>query len=118
MQSKDELACVIAAGGTGGHVLPSLAVAEALSARGVRVTFAGSPDRIEARLVPEAGYEFDPFRVSGIPRAAGIALARAVAVSARAPAGCLSILARRQPDVVLGGGGYVGGPVVLAARLR
>src|SRR5205085_9399848 len=73
-QRKRELACLIAAGGTGGHVLPSLAVAEALSARGVRVTFAGSPDRIEARLVPEAGWEFDPFRVVGIPRRASPAL--------------------------------------------
>lgn len=118
MQSKDELACVIAAGGTGGHVLPSLAVAEALSARGVRVTFAGSPDRVEAQLVPDAGYEFDPFRVSGFPREPSLALLRALALAGRAPLACRQILARRRPDVVLGGGGYVAGPMVLAAWTR
>src|SRR5438876_1232309 len=117
-QQKRQLACLIAAGGTGGHVLPSLAVAEALSARGVRVTFAGSPDRIEARLVPEGGFELDTFRVSGLPRRPGLGLLRALGVAAVAPAACLRILARRRPDVVLGGGGYVAGPMVVAARLR
>ena len=77
---------MIAAGGTAGHVLPALAVAEALTARGVHVTFAGSPDRVEAQLVPEAGYEFDTFRVSGFPRRPSLALAaRARCSPARAP---------------------------------
>ena len=66
------MSVLIAAGGTAGHVLPALAVAEELKARGARVTFAGSPDRLEARLVPEAGFVFDPFRVSGLPRRPGI----------------------------------------------
>jgi len=68
MASKPQLRCVIAAGGTAGHVIPSLAVAQALRARGVSVSFAGSPDRIEARLVPQAGFELDPFEISGLPR--------------------------------------------------
>src|ERR671931_2570072 len=84
MPDNEELACLIAAGGTAGHVLPSLAVAEALSARGVRVTFAGSPDRVEARLVPEAGFAFDPFRVAGLPRRPGLAFVRAVVRAAEA----------------------------------
>ena len=66
--AQRQLRCVIAAGGTAGHVLSALAVAEALTARGVFVTFAGSPDRAEAQLVPDAGYELDTFRVSGFPR--------------------------------------------------
>ena len=118
MADARELKCLIAAGGTAGHVLPSLAVAEALRARGVRVTFAGSPERVEARLVPEAGFEFDPFRVTGIPRDPGLAQVRALALAARAPVACSRILARRRPDVVLGGGGFVAGPMVLAAALR
>jgi len=93
-------------------------VAAALRARGVEVTFAGSPDRVEARLVPERGYAFDAFRVAGFPRRPGPQLLRALALAAAAPLACLRILARRQPDVVLGGGGYVGGPMVLAAWLR
>jgi UDP-N-acetylglucosamine--N-acetylmuramyl-(pentapeptide) pyrophosphoryl-undecaprenol N-acetylglucosamine transferase len=82
------------------------------------VIFAGSPDRVESRLVPEAGYELDTFPISGFPRRPGLELLRALARAVRAPFACLRILARRKPDVVLGGGGYVAGPMVLAARLR
>ena len=99
-------------------MLPALAVAEALHARGARVTFAGSPGRAEARLVPEAGFELDTFRVSGLPRRPGIAQARAALHALAAPAACERILARREPDVVLGGGGYASGPMVLAAARR
>lgn len=99
-------------------MLPALAVAEALSAHGARVTFAGSPGRAEARLVPEAGYELDTFRVSGLPRQPGLAQLRAGLQAVGSPAACDRILARRKPDVVLGGGGYVGGPMVLAAARR
>src|SRR6266566_3104305 len=108
--------CLIAAGGTAGHVLPALAVAEALVARGVQVTFAGSPDRVEAQLVPEAGFELDTFRITGLPRRPSLALLRAVLLAGAAPRACRRILRARRPDVVLGGGGYVAGPMVFAAR--
>jgi UDP-N-acetylglucosamine--N-acetylmuramyl-(pentapeptide) pyrophosphoryl-undecaprenol N-acetylglucosamine transferase len=101
-----------------GHVAPSLAVAEALRARGVEVTFAGSRDRVEAQLVPERGYPFDAFSISGFPRQPGLQLLLALGRAVAAPAACLRIVARRRPDVVLGGGGYVAGPMVLAARLK
>ncbi len=84
----------------------------------MHVTWAGSPDRVEARLVTEAGIPFDPFRISGFPRKPGLKLARALGQAGMAPVACSRILARRKPDVVLGGGGYVAGPMVLAARLR
>src|SRR3954462_10597979 len=111
-------AFLIAAGGTAGHVLPALAVAQELRKRGARVTFAGSPDRAEARLVPEAGFELDTFRISGLPRKPGLAQARAAVRALAAPAACDRILARRRPDAVLGGGGYVAGPMVVAAARR
>lgn len=82
------------------------------------MTFAGSPDRVEARLVPEHGYPFDAFAVAGFPRRLGPAQLRAAGLALAAPVACLRILDRRRPDVVLGGGGYVAGPMVLAARLR
>lgn len=82
------------------------------------MTFAGSPDRVEAQLVPERGYELDTFAISGFPRRPGIGLLRALVRAAAAPVACLRILARRRPDVVLGAGGYVAGPMVLAAWLR
>ena len=81
----------------------------------MKVTFAGSPDRVEARLVPETGFELDTFRVSGLPRRPGPAQARAVGRALRAPRACRRILRERKPDVVLGGGGYVSGPMVYAA---
>jgi len=99
-------------------VRPALAVGEALRARGVSVTFAGSRGRVESRLVPEAGFELDTFSISGFPRRPGLDLLRALGRAAFAPLACARILARRQPDVVLGAGGYVAGPMVLAARLR
>jgi UDP-N-acetylglucosamine--N-acetylmuramyl-(pentapeptide) pyrophosphoryl-undecaprenol N-acetylglucosamine transferase len=117
MADERQLRFLIAAGGTVGHVAPALAVAEALRRRGGLVTFAGSPDRVEARLVPEHGYEFDSFAVSGLPRRLGPGFARAVRRALAAPVACRRILRRRKPDVVLGAGGYVAGPMVLAARL-
>ena len=82
------------------------------------MTFAGSPDRVEARLVPELGYTFDAFAVSGLPRRIGPDLLRATGRALAAPAACTRILRNRKPDAVLGAGGYVAGPMILAARLR
>jgi UDP-N-acetylglucosamine--N-acetylmuramyl-(pentapeptide) pyrophosphoryl-undecaprenol N-acetylglucosamine transferase len=79
------------------------------------VTFAGSPDRVEARLVPEAGYELDTFRITGLPRRPSLALARSLLLAGSAPRACRRILRARRPDVVLGGGGFVAGPMVFAA---
>ena len=74
---------VIAAGGTAGHVVPALAVADALVERGAAVSFVGTRDRAEAKLVPDAGYEIDFLNVAGIdrrnPLRAALALGRAAA---------------------------------------
>src|SRR5881398_2939243 len=96
--AQQQLRFLIAAGGTAGHVLPALAVAEELRRHEVEVTFAGSPDRAEARLVPEAGFELDTFRISGLPRRPGIQQVRAALRGLAAPAACDRILARRDPD--------------------
>lgn len=105
---------VIAAGGTAGHVVPALAVADALRAEGAAVTWVGG-ERAEARLVPEAGYELRPIRVEGISRSNPLKAARAVARAGGAVGAALRILRAERPDVVLGGGGYVAGPVGAAA---
>jgi UDP-N-acetylglucosamine--N-acetylmuramyl-(pentapeptide) pyrophosphoryl-undecaprenol N-acetylglucosamine transferase len=109
-------AIVIAAGGTAGHVMPALAVAEELESRGATVSFAGTPGRVEASLVPAAGYPFDGFQVDGLERKPSLKLARALARDAGAPFACARILRRRGADVVLGAGGYVAGPMLAAAR--
>ena len=68
--------------------------------------------------MPEAGFQLDTFPVSGLPRRPSAAQVRAAWRASAAPAHCLRILRRRRPDVVLGGGGFVAGPMVLAARIR
>ena len=82
------------------------------------VTFAGTSDRVESLLVPEAGFPLDTFPVTGLPRRPSAAQLRAAWRASAAPSHCLRILARRRPHVVLGAGGFVAGPMVLAARLR
>jgi UDP-N-acetylglucosamine--N-acetylmuramyl-(pentapeptide) pyrophosphoryl-undecaprenol N-acetylglucosamine transferase len=83
----------------------------------VLTTFAGSPGRAEEQLVPDAGYELDLFRVSGFPRRPSPTLLLALARAGKAPVACTRIIRRRRPHVVLGAGGYVAGPMVLAAAL-
>jgi UDP-N-acetylglucosamine--N-acetylmuramyl-(pentapeptide) pyrophosphoryl-undecaprenol N-acetylglucosamine transferase len=108
---------LIAAGGTAGHVVPALAVAERLKAAGADVVFVGG-ERAEAELVPAAGYELRPIRVEGLSRTSPLRAARA-ALRAGAAVGVASrILGELRPAAVLGGGGYVAGPVGLAALAR
>ncbi len=59
---------VITSGGTAGHINPSLALAEELVTRGNQVVFAGTPNRLESKLVPKAGYEFKAFNAKGFNR--------------------------------------------------
>jgi UDP-N-acetylglucosamine--N-acetylmuramyl-(pentapeptide) pyrophosphoryl-undecaprenol N-acetylglucosamine transferase len=111
----DVKAIAIAAGGTAGHVVPALAVADALRSRGAHVEFIGG-ERAEAELVPAAGYPFHRLRVSGIDRQSPLRAARALLLAARAGGRARRLLRRIGADAVLGGGGYVSGPVGLAAR--
>jgi UDP-N-acetylglucosamine--N-acetylmuramyl-(pentapeptide) pyrophosphoryl-undecaprenol N-acetylglucosamine transferase len=106
---------VIAAGGTAGHVVPALAVADALSERGAQVEFVGG-ERAEADLVPDAGYPLHRLRVAGIDRGNALRAARALVLAGRATAQARGLLRRLGADAVMGGGGYVAGPVGLAAR--
>jgi UDP-N-acetylglucosamine--N-acetylmuramyl-(pentapeptide) pyrophosphoryl-undecaprenol N-acetylglucosamine transferase len=108
-------AIVIAAGGTAGHVVPALAVADALRSRGADVEFIGG-ERAEAELVPAAGYPFHTLTVQGIDRSNPLRAARAMLLAARATARARRLLKQIGADAVLGGGGYVAGPVGAAAR--
>jgi UDP-N-acetylglucosamine--N-acetylmuramyl-(pentapeptide) pyrophosphoryl-undecaprenol N-acetylglucosamine transferase len=108
---------VIAAGGTAGHVVPALAVADALRGEGAEVTFIGG-QRAELELAPAAGYELHPIRVEPLYRGHPARAARAVATDAAAVGSARRILRQVRPAAVLGAGGYVAGPVGLAAVLR
>jgi UDP-N-acetylglucosamine--N-acetylmuramyl-(pentapeptide) pyrophosphoryl-undecaprenol N-acetylglucosamine transferase len=108
---------VIAAGGTAGHVVPALAVADALRAEGAKVVFVGG-ERAERTLVPQAGYPLEPISVEGLSRSNPLKAARAAAKAVAAVGAAARILRRVRPDAVMGGGGYVAGPVGLAAVAR
>src|SRR3954449_6817378 len=101
---------LIAAGGTAGHVVPALAVADELRAEGLEVRFVGG-ERAERELVPGAGYELDTLAVEGLSRTNPLRALRAVAKAVGALFGSVRLLRRVHPDAVMGGGGYVAGPV-------
>ncbi len=108
---------MIAAGGTAGHVVPALAVADALRARGAQVTFIGGT-RAEAQLVPAAGYPLHTIAVAGLDRANPLRAARALVLAVKAFLRARALLGQLRPDAVMGGGGYVSAPVGLAAVTR
>jgi UDP-N-acetylglucosamine--N-acetylmuramyl-(pentapeptide) pyrophosphoryl-undecaprenol N-acetylglucosamine transferase len=94
-----------------------MAVAAELRKSGAEVSFLGTRDRMEAELVPAAGYEIDFLRVRGIDRRNPLRAARAGVEAIGAVGAARAALRRRGADVVMGGGGYVAGPAGLAATL-
>ena len=97
--------------------MPALAVAAELRASGAEVSFLGTRERIEADLVPAAGYEIDFVEVRGIDRRNPLRAARAGFEALGAVGASRAALKRRGADVVMGGGGFVAGPAGLAATL-
>ncbi|MHB8079272.1 MAG: undecaprenyldiphospho-muramoylpentapeptide beta-N-acetylglucosaminyltransferase [Candidatus Krumholzibacteriia bacterium] len=110
---------LIAGGGTGGHVYPGLAVAEAmrLLQPTADVRFCGTRRGLEATLVPAAGWRLHTVPASGLRGLGPVARARFLANLAAGGAAALALLVRWRPDVVLGTGGYASAPALLAARL-
>jgi UDP-N-acetylglucosamine--N-acetylmuramyl-(pentapeptide) pyrophosphoryl-undecaprenol N-acetylglucosamine transferase len=109
---------VIAAGGTAGHVKPALATAAALRAEGAVVSFIGTGRGSAAGLAVRTGFDEDVVPMRGLERRLTLRNLRAIGLAAIAVPRAMRILRRRRADVVVGGGGYVAGPVALAARLR
>ena len=118
--STRPLRVLIAGGGTGGHLYPGIAVAHELRRRrpAATVTFAGTSRGLEARVVPREGFELDVIRSAGLK---GKSLKDRWRGASMLPASGLDawrVLSRRQPDVVVGVGGYSSGPLVFLASLR
>ena len=107
----------VMAGGTGGHVFPALAVAELLRDQGQEVFWIGTRQKMEARLVPEHGFEIEWIGIEGLRGKGGLALVTAPWKLTVAMAQAASILRRRRPDLVLGMGGFASGPGGLVARI-
>jgi len=108
---------VLAGGGTGGHVYPALAIGRALQARGHNVIYFGDADRLEGRVAPEQGLEFVPVSAPQYPRGGVLGKARFAVGLLQAVLRCVLSLRRVQADCVLGVGGYISAPPVLAAWL-
>ena len=111
---------LMAGGGTGGHVYPAIAIADAVTALrpDARVVFAGTEDRLEARAVPQAGYALHPITAQGVQRSLSV---KNLMTPIRVAQGLLQswrLVGAIEPDVAVGTGGYVSGPVLLAAWLR
>lgn len=108
---------MILAAGTGGHIFPGLAVAEALQRQGLSVRWLGTPHGLENRLVPEAGIELDRIDIEGLRGRGLLGWLAAPWRILRATLAARRILDRHRPACVLSMGGYIAGPAAMAARL-
>ncbi len=110
---------LIAAGGTGGHIYPGIAVAQEIMRRNAssKVHFVGTARGLETRLVPQAGFELSLIESAGLKNVSLGARVKGLAVLPRSFVSARRVMRAFQPDVVVGAGGYVSGPVVLTAAL-
>lgn len=115
------LKVLFAGGGTAGHVNPALAIAEIIKSNvsQVEIAFAGNPQKIESKLVPKAGYKFFPIQIEGFQRKInGENIKRnfrSAALLAKSGSTAKHIIKEFSPDLVIGTGGYVSGPIVRKA---
>ena len=115
---KHNVTFVIAAGGTGGHVLPGLEVAKELRSRGHDCSFVGTPRGLEGRLIPAAGFPIEFVAAGALKQ---VSMARRFRTFLDMPEALLAareILEQRRPAAVLGLGGYASGPIMLMALAR
>lgn len=117
MNKDNQCTIMIAAGGTGGHVYPGLAVARALQEQGVNVVWIGTRKGLEARVIPEAGIEMAWLNVSGL-RGKGVkTLLLAPFKLMQALIEAIGIIKKHKPAAVLGMGGFVAGPGCFVAAI-
>jgi UDP-N-acetylglucosamine--N-acetylmuramyl-(pentapeptide) pyrophosphoryl-undecaprenol N-acetylglucosamine transferase len=110
---------VIAGGGTGGHVIPALAIAQQLKKQcAAEVLFIGTARGIETRLVPHAGFPLELIKVGALKNVSLLTRARTMFDLPRALWASGRMLSDFDPDVVIGVGGYASGPAMLAAIRR
>lgn len=110
---------LIAAGGTGGHIYPGIAVAKEILRRDPHseIKFVGTARGLETKLVPQAGFELLIIESAGLKSVGLAARARGVAILPKSFVSARRLIREFQPDVVIGAGGYVSGPVLLTAAV-
>lgn len=115
------LKVLLAGGGTAGHVNPALAIAEIIKEHypDAEISFAGNPEKIESKLVPNAGYKFYPIKIEGFQRKINWTNIKrnihAAGCLAKSGSRAKQIIKEADPDLVIGTGGYVSGPVLRKA---
>lgn len=109
---------LMAGGGTGGHVIPSLAVARELKARGHEPYFVGTRTGLEAKLVPAAGFPLEFVPIGGLKRVGALRTARTLWQLPMSTLRMAFAMGPRRPAAVFSMGGYAAGPAVIAAWLR
>lgn len=112
------LRVLMAGGGTGGHVIPALAVAEELRRRGHEALFVGTKRGYEAKLVPRANFPIEWIEIGGLKRVGLVQTFRTVWMLPMSVLQVMRIIGRYRPHALFSMGGYVAGPAVLAAWLR
>lgn len=107
-----------AGGGTSGHINPAIAIADKLRAGypDARIIFCGTERGLESDIVPRSGYVFETIRASGFPRKLNRKLLNALKDFHAGKKRALTLIDTYRPDVVVGTGGYVCGPVLAAAK--
>jgi len=105
----------MAGGGTGGHVIPAVAVARELKSRGHQPIFVGTRTGFEAKLVPASGFTLEFIEIGGLKRVGAAQTLRTLAQLPASIATSFSLIARFQPSAIFSMGGYAAGPVTLAA---
>ena len=109
---------IVAGGGTGGHVIPALAIAQELHSRyGAEVLFMGTQHGIETRLVPTAGFELRLIDVGALNRVDFATRLKTLLDLPRAMMASARLVREFRPDVMIGVGGYASGPAMLAAGM-
>src|ERR1700681_3373504 len=108
---------LIAAGGTGGHIYPGIAVAQEIKRRdsGSAVRFVGTAHGLETRLVPRAGFELSLIESAGLKNVSLAAKIRGLLVLPKSFFAARRVIRDFAPEIIVGAGGYVSGPVLLAA---
>jgi len=120
MADERQMRVVIAGGGTGGHLYPGIAVARELLTRmpAARISFAGTQNGIEFRVVPREGFPLDCIRSQGLKGKSLPSRLRGLALVVPSLLDAWQLVSKRRPHLVIGVGGYSSGPVVLMAALR
>ena len=106
---------LIAAGGTGGHINPGIAIANMLKEKGYEIIFVGTERGLETDLVPKAGYDIKLIHAAGLKRRFTLENIKVLFTMKKGIDECKKIIEEEKPDIVIGTGGYVTAPLMSAA---